>query len=148
MRRSRPSDLSVGAFAARAGVPVSTVHYYESLGLIRGWRTSANHRRYDRAMLRRVAIVRAAQKLGLPLDQIGAALATLPQDRTPNAKDWARMSQSWRETLTDRIHQMTQLRDQLDHCIGCGCLSVDNCPLYNPKDRLADEGSGARLLDP
>ncbi|MEM9229827.1 MAG: redox-sensitive transcriptional activator SoxR [Pseudomonadota bacterium] len=142
------SDLSVGAMATRAGVPVSTLHYYESLGLISSWRTSANHRRYNRAMLRRVAIIKVAQKLGLPLENIGAALASIPDDTTPSAKDWERMSLLWRDELTARIDAMTQLRDQLGSCIGCGCLSLKHCPLYNPEDVLADEGSGPRRLDP
>lgn len=143
-----PSDLTVGTLAARAGVPVSTLHYYESLGLIRSWRTPANHRRYDRAVLRRVAIIKVAQKLGLPLEVIGEALASIPADRTPSAEDWARMSAVWQDTLTQRIKQLTSLRDQLGRCIGCGCLSLKQCPLYNPDDTLAAEGPGPRRLDP
>lgn len=142
------SDLSVGALAARSGLPVSTIHYYDGLGLIRSWRNAGNHRRYDRAMLRRVAVVKVAQKLGVPLDEIRAALDTLPKDRTPTAQDWAEMSAGWADKLTARIERLTKLRDQMDHCIGCGCLSVKNCPLYNPDDVLGGEGPGPRRLDP
>ena len=147
-RKVPSSDLSVGAFAARSGLPVSTIHYYDQLGLIRSWRNAGNHRRYDRAMLRRVAIVKVAQKLGMSLDEVQAALDTLPKDRTPTAKDWSRMSAGWAEALTARIDKLTRLRDQMDHCIGCGCLSVKNCPLYNPDDELGKEGPGPRRLDP
>lgn len=147
-RSKLPSDLSVGALSARAGVPVSTLHYYESLGLISGWRTAANHRRYDRGTLRRVAIIKTAQKLGVSLDEIGNALAALPAGRVPNAADWARMSAVWADALSDRITRLTRLRDELDHCIGCGCLSVENCPLYNPGDTLGASGPGPRRLDP
>ncbi len=146
--KSIPSDLTVGALADRAGVPVSTLHYYESLGLIRSWRTPANHRRYDRAVLRRVAIIKVAQKLGLPLEVIGEALAAIPADTTPSREDWAAMSTVWHDTLTDRIDQLTRLRDNLGRCIGCGCLSLKQCPLYNPDDTLATEGPGPRRLDP
>jgi len=142
MKPTRTSDLSVGALAARAGVAVSTLHYYESLGLIRSWRTDANHRRYDRAMLRRVAIIRVAQTLGVPLAQIGAALEALPKDRTPTAADWSKLSAVWAGELTERIRQLEALRDQLDSCIGCGCLSITACPLYNPDDVLGKNGSG------
>ena len=150
MPRSKPrsSDLSVGAMAARAGVPVSTLHYFEELGLLRSWRTSANHRRYDRAVLRRVAVIKVAQKLGLPLEVIGDALAHIPADQSPSTADWMQMSEVWRETLTTRINTLTKLRDQLGSCIGCGCLSLKHCPLYNPEDTLSEEGSGPRRLDP
>ncbi len=148
-RRVKPSaDLSVGAFAQRAGLAVSAVHYYESLGLIRSWRTDANHRRYDRAMLRRVAILKAATRLGVPLAEIGERLAVLPEGRIPTAADWRRVSAGWKEDLSARIARLEALRDQLDHCIGCGCLSVKSCPLHNPDDALGAEGSGPRRLDP
>ena len=142
------SDLSVGALAARSGLPVSTIHYYDSLGLIWSWRNAGNHRRYDRAMLRRVAIIKVAQKLGMPLAEIQAALDTLPKERTPTARDWTRMSSTWAAQLTERIETLTKLRDQMDHCIGCGCLSIKNCPLYNPDDTLGEDGPGPRRLDP
>lgn len=147
-RKAIVSDLSVGALAARAGVPVSTLHYYETLDLIRSWRTSANHRRYDRATLRRVAIIKVAQKLGIPLKLISKALANVPAERPPSAQDWAKMSAVWQDELTERIAQMTALRDQLGHCIGCGCLSLKQCPLYNPDDTLGEDGAGPRRLDP
>ncbi|WP_112321181.1 redox-sensitive transcriptional activator SoxR [Oceanibium sediminis] len=147
-RKPVAADLSVGALASRAGVPVSTLHYYESIGLIAAWRTAANHRRYDRTTLRRVAIIKAAQRLGVPLAEIGQALDALPKGRTATAADWAAMSRVWAGELTDRIERLTKLRDQLDHCIGCGCLSVSDCPLHNPGDQLGDEGSGPRRLDP
>lgn len=145
---NRSSELSVGEMAARSGVPVSTIHYYESLGLIEGWRNAGNHRRYDRSQLRRVAIVKVAQKLGVPLATVAAALSELPPHRKPTARDWAAMSARWHETLSQRIEQLVKLRDHLDYCIGCGCLSVDNCPLYNPDDRLGLDGPGPRRLDP
>jgi len=144
----KTSDLSVGALADRSGLPVSTIHYYDSLGLIWSWRNAGNHRRYDRAMLRRVAIIKVAQKLGLPLAEIQETLEILPKDRTPTARDWTRMSTGWADRLTERIDALTKLRDQMDHCIGCGCLSIKNCPLYNPDDTLGVEGPGPRRLDP
>lgn len=138
-----PSDLSVGALAARAGVPVSTLHYYEAQGLIASWRTAANHRRYDRAMLRRVAVVRVAQSVGMTLSEIRTALGTLPKTKVSKA-DWMAMSQGWSAALDARIDLMCKLRDQLDQCIGCGCLSLESCPLYNPDDALSAEGAGPR----
>jgi MerR family transcriptional regulator, redox-sensitive transcriptional activator SoxR len=148
MKRRDPSarDLSVGAMAARAGVAVSTLHYYEAEGLIRSWRTPAGHRRFDRAELRRVAVVRVAQSLGLSLAEIRAALATLPRDRPVTAKDWAGVSAAWRDRLDARIAALEALRDQLGHCIGCGCLSVESCPLYNAGDALGATGSGPRRV--
>ncbi|WP_280951164.1 redox-sensitive transcriptional activator SoxR [Pararhizobium haloflavum] len=140
-------DLSVGEVAARAGVPVSTVHFYEGKGLIRGWRNAGNHRRYGRDVLRRVAVIKVAQRAGIPLQQIADALASLPQNRTPDARDWARLSAGWKADLDQRIDRLTRLRDQLAGCIGCGCLSVRDCPLRNPHDVLGEEGAGARLLE-
>ena len=138
--------LSVGEVAARSGVAVSTLHFYEKKGLIEGWRTSGNQRRYPRGVLRRVAIVKIAQRAGIPLQVIKQALATIPPDHSPNAKDWARFVSSWREMLDERITSLTQLRDQLTSCIGCGCMSLKSCPLRNPGDRLGRDGAGARLL--
>ncbi len=146
--KRRNTDLSVGELSARSGVAVSALHYYESLGLIRSWRTPANHRRYDRAMLRYVSIIKVAQKLGVPLAEIGEALQALPQDRTPSTDDWQSMSAHWGAALTARIDQLVWLRDKLDYCIGCGCLSVKHCPLYNADDYLGAEGPGPRRLDP
>lgn len=141
-------ELTVGDVAARSGVAVSALHFYESQGLIESRRTRGNQRRYGRDVLRRIAVIRVAQRAGIPLKSIAAALAALPEGRTPTAKDWARMSRAWRADLDDRIARLTRLRDQLDGCIGCGCLSVEACPLRNPGDRLGAEGPGPRLLDP
>lgn len=141
-------ELSVGEVARRSGVAVSALHFYERKGLIASRRNSGNQRRYSRDVLRRVAIIKVAQRLGLPLAQIRAAFAVLPQERTPNAEDWQRLSQSWKEDLDARIAKLTQLRDSLGDCIGCGCLSTRDCPLRNPYDELGEEGPGPRLLDP
>ena len=143
-----PKQLSVGDVARRAGVAVSTLHFYESKGLITSTRSGGNQRRYDRTVLRRVAIIKVAQKTGIPLADIARALATLPADRAPNARDWKQMAKDWAEDLDQRIARLTRLRDSLDSCIGCGCLSVDTCPLRNAEDALAAQGPGARLLDP
>jgi MerR family redox-sensitive transcriptional activator SoxR len=139
-------DMTVGAMAARTGVPVSTLHYYEAMGLIRGWRTPAGHRRFDRAELRRVAVVRVAQSLGVPLAEIRATLDALPRDRPLTARDWAQVSATWRDQLEARIARLVGLRDQLGFCIGCGGLSLDTCPLYNADDRLSDDGPGPRRV--
>lgn len=147
-RHGQPSThLGVGELARRAGVAVSTLHFYESKGLIRSWRSSGNQRRYARDVLRRVAVIKVAQKLGIPLARIGKALATLPESRTPNARDWARLSAQWRGELDERIERLSRLRDSLDDCIGCGCLSLETCPLRNPGDRIAERGSGAWALE-
>ena len=140
----KPNDLSVGAMAKRAGVAVSTLHFYESEGLISSWRTEANHRRYDRRELRRVAIIRIAQGLGIPLAEIRTMLDGLPKGGVISARDWADASKTWADALDDRIELMLRLRDTLGHCIGCGCLSLENCPLYNPGDEMAQNGPGAR----
>jgi MerR family redox-sensitive transcriptional activator SoxR len=138
--------LSVGELAERAGVAVSALHYYESRGLIRSQRSAGNQRRYARAELRRVAFIRAAQQLGIGLAEIGEALAALPEQRTPTKADWARLSAHWRERLDARIAALQALRDRLDGCIGCGCLSLRACALYNPADACAQQGSGAQRL--
>lgn len=141
------ADLSVGEVAARAGVAVSTLHFYETKGLIQSWRSAGNQRRYPRAVLRRVAVIRIAQQIGIPLSEIAETLKSLPDERTPTAEDWKRMSEQWRAQLDERIIKLTQLRDRLSSCIGCGCLSVSSCLLRNRDDRLAREGPGARLLE-
>jgi MerR family transcriptional regulator, redox-sensitive transcriptional activator SoxR len=147
--RAHESDwLPIGAFAKRAGVPASTLRYYEAEGLLSGGRSDAGRRRYPRAALRRVAFIRVAQQVGLTLEQIRAALATLPDQRTPTQADWARLSREWRPQLDARIAALTRLRDQLDSCIGCGCLSLQRCALYNPADKASASGSGARFLVP
>ncbi|WP_159713467.1 redox-sensitive transcriptional activator SoxR [Geminicoccus flavidas] len=141
-------ELSVGEVAERSGVAVSTLHFYEARGLIRSRRTAGNQRRYPREILRRIAVIRVAQRAGIPLATTAAALATLPEGRTPDARDWQALSRAWRANLDARITRLTRLRDQLDGCIGCGCLSMQACPLRNPKDELGAEGPGPRLLDP
>lgn len=141
-----PAELSVGEAARRSGVRVSTLHFYEAQGLISGWRTDGNQRRYSRDVLRRVALIRVALAVGIPLADVAAALASLPEDAAPSRADWSRLSAIWRDQLNERIAQLTLLRDTLDDCIGCGCLSIDRCRLRNPADRLAAEGSGPRRL--
>jgi MerR family redox-sensitive transcriptional activator SoxR len=141
-------ELTVGEIARRSGVAVSALHFYEAKGLIHSFRNAGNQRRYPREVLRRVAIIKVAQRLGIPLAGIREALAALPESRTPTAADWKRLSARWKTELNDRIARLTQLRDQLDGCIGCGCLSMKACPLRNPWDELAAQGPGPRLLDP
>ena len=140
-------ELSVGEAAKRSGVAVSTLHFYETKGLIRSARTAGNQRRYPRGVLRRIAIIRVAQEAGIPLATIAQALAALPNRRAPTRDDWRKLSTRWRAELDGRIHRLIDLRDRLDDCIGCGCLSVTACPLRNPDDRLARKGAGPRLLD-
>jgi MerR family redox-sensitive transcriptional activator SoxR len=144
--RHRP--LSVGEVAARSGIAVSALHFYEAQALIGSWRTGGNQRRYARDVLRRVAVIKVAQRVGIPLAEIRDALGALPEGRTPTSTDWSALSARWRTELDARIDRLTRLRDQLDGCIGCGCLSIDRCPLRNPEDVLATEGPGPRLLDP
>ncbi|MGH3968949.1 MAG: redox-sensitive transcriptional activator SoxR [Mycobacterium sp.] len=134
--------LSPGELAVRAGVAVSALHFYERRGLIASRRTSGNQRRYGRDVLRRVAFIRMSQRLGIPLARVREALATLPTDRVPTSKDWARLSAGWRADLDDRILHLQRLRDNLADCIGCGCLSLRSCALSNPDDMLADQGPG------
>ncbi|MBM3083010.1 redox-sensitive transcriptional activator SoxR [Chelatococcus daeguensis] len=141
-------DLTVGEVARRSGVAVSALHFYERKGLIRSLRSAGNQRRYPREVLRRVAVIKVAQRVGIPLAAIGEALAALPDGRTPTEDDWRALSLMWRQELDRRIDRLMRLRDQLDECIGCGCLSVKACRLRNPHDVLAREGPGARLLDP
>ncbi|MFB4308603.1 redox-sensitive transcriptional activator SoxR [Actinomadura sp. GTD37] len=139
-------ELSVGQLAARSGVPVTALHFYEEKGLIHSRRTAGNQRRYSRDTLRRVSFVRVAQRVGIPLRMAGEALAELPEGRTPTREDWARLSAKWRTELDTRIDQLTRLRDDLTDCIGCGCLSIDKCVLRNRDDRLGNEGAGPRRL--
>ena len=139
-------ELTVGQLAARSGVAVSALHFYESRGLIRSHRTAGNQRRYDRDMLRRVAIIRVGQEIGISLAEIGAALASLPEGRTPGKEDWAQMAAGWAAALDRRIAQLQELRAGLTDCIGCGCLSTEHCPMRNPGDRLAEQGAGPRRL--
>jgi MerR family transcriptional regulator, redox-sensitive transcriptional activator SoxR len=139
-------ELTVGQVAERSGVAVSALHFYESQGLISSRRTAGNQRRYPREILRRVAFIRAAQGVGIPLRRIKAALDLLPENRTPTRKDWARLSTAWRDDLNDHITQLEHLRDRLTGCIGCGCLSLQGCTLINPDDVLGRQGSGPRNL--
>ncbi len=141
------SGLSVGAVARRSGVRVSAIHFYESRGLIHSWRNSGNQRRYNKEVLRRIAIIKAAQKMGITLAEIGEQFSALPESRAPTQRDWARMSLRWQESLNERIVYLERLRDYLTGCIGCGCLSMKACPLYNDEDHLAARGTGAVILD-
>lgn len=147
-RDAIPRELSVGEVAERSGVAVSTLHFYETKGLIRSQRNRGNQRRYPRSILRRVAVIKVAQRTGIPLSEIADALSVLPHDRPLTAQDWRKLSQTWRSLLDERIARLTKLRNQLDGCIGCGCLSMQECPLRNPWDTLAAEGPGPRLLEP
>lgn len=140
-------ELGVGEAAKRAGVAVSALHFYERKGLIRSLRTTGNQRRYASDVLRRIAVIRVAQRVGIPLEAVRRAFAALPDERTPTRDEWAAMSASWRAELEERIAQLTGLKDKLTECIGCGCLSMAACALANPGDSLAAEGAGARRLD-
>ncbi|MEN3615498.1 redox-sensitive transcriptional activator SoxR [Plantactinospora sp. ZYX-F-223] len=144
----RQETLTIGELAARSGVATSALRYYERLGLIRAGRTGGNQRRFDRAELRRVAFIRISQQLGVSLEEIRGALAELPDGRTPTKADWARLSARWRRRLDEKIDLMTRLRDDLTNCIGCGCLSLRGCNLYNPDDELAAQGPGPRRMLP
>lgn len=139
-------ELTVGQVARRSGLAVSALHFYERKGLIRSHRTSGNQRRYDRDVLRRLAIVRMGTELGIPLAEIAEALAQVPLGHVPTAEDWRRMSELWHDKLNRRIVLMTRMRDELNGCIGCGCLSTVSCPIMNLGDHLAQEGSGPRRL--
>jgi MerR family redox-sensitive transcriptional activator SoxR len=139
-------ELTVGEVANRSGVAVSTIHFYEAKGLISGRRTSGNQRRYPRAILRRVAVIRIAQRAGIPLATIHDFISKIPSDRALSAEDWRTLTTSWKSIIDERLTGLTQLRDQLDSCIGCGCMSLTECPLRNPDDQLATKGPGARIL--
>ncbi|MBW6423027.1 redox-sensitive transcriptional activator SoxR [Rhizobium sp. XQZ8] len=140
-------ELTVGEVAERSGVAVSTLHFYETKGLIRSWRNSGNQRRYPRSILRRVAVIKVAQKTGIPLADIAEALSVLPHDRPLTATDWERLSASWKRQLDERIASLSALRDHLTGCIGCGCLSMRDCPLRNPGDEMGEKGTGPLLLE-
>lgn len=138
--------ISIGELARRSGLAHSALRHYEAVGLIDSARTAGQQRRYERSTLRRVAFIRAAQSVGLSLDDIRDALATLPQSRTPTAADWQRLARDWKPALDARIAALVALRDRLDACIGCGCLSMRKCALYNPADRAGQLGPGAQYL--
>ncbi|QGG97105.1 redox-sensitive transcriptional activator SoxR [Actinomarinicola tropica] len=138
--------LTIGEVAERSGVPHSALRFYEAEGLLQTERTDGGQRRYHRDALRRVAFIRIAQQLGLTLDQIREALASLPENRTPTARDWAVLSRRWRPLVDERIAQLERLRDQLDSCIGCGCLSLSSCGLYNRDDVASTHGAGPRWI--
>lgn len=140
--------LTIGQLAERSGVATSALRFYEERGLISSERTTGNQRRYAQSTLRRVAFVRTAQQVGLSLEEIGEALSELPDGRTPTKSDWHRISRAWRPRLDDQIRRIELLRDRLDSCIGCGCLSLRTCSLTNPGDRLGERGPGAVLLEP
>jgi MerR family transcriptional regulator, redox-sensitive transcriptional activator SoxR len=140
------SWIPIGELARRSGVAASALRFYESQGLISSRRSDGGRRHYARGDLRRVAFIRAAQAVGLSLEQVSAALHSLPGQRTPTQADWTRLSRTWKPLLDQRIAELTRLRDQLDACIGCGCLSLKRCALYNPSDGAAALGAGARYL--
>lgn len=139
--------LGIGDVARRSGLAVSALHFYERRGLIRSIRTAGNQRRYAQVVLRRLAVIRVAQRVGVSLDAIGRAFAALPDERTPTRAEWARMSAAWRSELDARIRDLQHLRDQLTDCIGCGCLSLRRCRLNNPDDALGEQGDGPRRWD-
>lgn len=139
-------ELSVGEMARRSGVSISTLHFYESEGLIRSRRNTGNQRRYNRDTLRRIAFIRVAQKLGVSLSRIREVLSVLPDKRTPSRDDWEHVSKQWKSELDERIRLLEELRDDLTSCIGCGCLSMEHCHLVNPKDILAHKGPGPQRI--
>ena len=141
------SELSIGEVAARSGVAPSAIRFYEEQGLLAPRRTSGNQRRYERPVLRRIALIQAGRAAGIPLSRIRAALDSLPAGRTPTRRDWERFSRRWRDDLDGRIVTLEALRDRLTTCIGCGCLSIDRCELLNPDDEAGGAGPGAHYLE-
>lgn len=139
--------LTVGEVARRAGVPVSTLHFYESKGLLASTRSAGNQRRYPSVTLRHIAIIKVAQRTGIPLEEIKAALGQYPPGSKLTSAQWHELSSRWRASLDERIQKLTRLRNELDNCIGCGCLSLEQCPLRNPQDVLGEEGPGPRILE-
>lgn len=138
--------LTIGETARRSGLSVPTLRYYEERGLIRSTRSAGNQRRYPRHVLRRLAFIVAAQRVGLSLQEVAELLGTLPADRAPTRADWTRLSRPWRQRIAARIRELQALQDTLDGCVGCGCLSLTRCRLYNPNDQAASEGPGSRWL--
>jgi MerR family transcriptional regulator, redox-sensitive transcriptional activator SoxR len=141
-----PDELTIGQVAARSGVATSALRFYETQGLIAASRTSGNQRRFERSVLRRVALVQAGRAAGISLEHIRSALDTLPARRTPTRRDWERLSRAWRDDLDRQITTLQAIRDRLTTCIGCGCLSIDACGLLNPDDEAGELGAGARYL--
>ena len=139
-------ELTIGEVATRSGVAASALRFYEAEGLIDSTRTDGNQRRFERSVLRRIAFIQAGRAAGIPLAAIQAALLSLPGDRTPTKRDWTRLSAGWRHDLDARIAELEDIRDRLTSCIGCGCLSLRSCRLFNPDDAVAAEGPGAHLL--
>lgn len=148
MLRSRENSelLSIGAVSARTGIAVSAIRFYEGQGLIESYRAQSGHRRFERSVIRRLSFIRICQSLGFRLEEIAESLATLPADKAPSDRQWAHMAKGFRKTLDQRIADLTVLRDKLDGCIGCGCLSLKKCALYNPDDQAAKRGPGPRYL--
>ena len=139
--------LSVGQVAKRCGVKVSTLHFYEDKGLIHSTRNAGNQRRSRKDVLRRVSLIKAAQKMGITLEEVRQALEKLPDNRTPNQKDWQKLASAWKKELNARIAYLEKMRDYMTGCIGCGCLSMTRCPIYNADDKLAAQGSGPVILE-
>ncbi|WP_282111136.1 redox-sensitive transcriptional activator SoxR [Shewanella algicola] len=144
---NKDMELTVGQVAKRCGINISAIHFYEQKGLISSWRNQGNQRRYSRDVIRRISLIKAAQQLGISLDEIGSAFASLPNGRTATKQDWAALSVNWKDTLTQRISRLQNMKDSLEGCIGCGCLSMNSCPLYNPDDQLEPQGPGPVLLN-
>lgn len=140
------SDLTIGDLSWRTGLSVSAIRFYEDKGLVHPYRNAGGQRRFERADIRRLSFVMVAQKLGLTISEIREALESLPEGRTPTKRDWARLSKSIKARLDDQIAMLERLRDRLDGCIGCGCLSLRNCALYNPDDKAAASGVGPRFI--
>ncbi len=138
--------VSIGVLASRTGLSVSAIRFYERKGLIEPFRSAGGQRRFLRSDIRRLSFIRIAQALGLSIEDIAAELARLPHQRTPNAADWAKISRAVRSMLDQKIAMLERTRDRLDGCIGCGCLSLKKCALYNPEDRVAVYGAGPRLV--
>jgi MerR family redox-sensitive transcriptional activator SoxR len=145
--KTAEASWSVGRVAKRCGVKVSTLHFYEQKGLIRSWRNDGNQRRYKPEVLRRISVIKAAQKVGISLEEVKQAFLSLPDNRTPTMEDWQLLSGNWQQMLDARIAYLQKLRDYLTGCIGCGCLSMSKCPLYNPDDVLGAEGTGPVILE-
>lgn len=141
-------ELSVGEVAARSGLAISAIHFYEKRGLISSQRNNGNHRRYQRGVLRKLAVIKVAQQTGIPLEEIKRAMDKLSSKKTVTADDWNNLATYWQQELNQRIAQLTLLRDTLNGCTGCGCLSMTECQLFNPQDVVAQQGAGPYFLNP